>query len=267
MRRSAVGLALVEVVGALVLIKDSAAGPGLIPVVSLMSVGIWGIGRVARQRSMLAAQLEQRNEELARLRDARAALDVSGDRARLSAELDSLLDVRLEQLSRAAEDVPRDDPEATRLLLATIESDSRQVLVEMRDIVGQLRGGEVALSPAPSVAHLDALLARRSHADARLVVSGDPRGLPASVELSAYRVVEHVLEVLADEPSARIDVLMRFEDDALELTVTGPVLRGADVRGTVARARERVRLQHGSLSVKIARGRARVVAQMPVVTA
>ena len=69
----------------------------------------------------------------------------------------------------------------------------------MREIVGVLRGGEVALVPAPSVAHLDALLARRSHADARLVVSGDPRALPASVELSAYRVVEHLLGVLADE--------------------------------------------------------------------
>jgi signal transduction histidine kinase len=267
LRRSAMGLLLVEVLGALVLVHDSAAGPGLIPVVAPLTVGIWGIGRVARQRSVLAEELEARNEELSRLRDTRAALEVTGDRARLSEELDALLDVRLEQLSRAADGAPKDDPEATRVLLGTIESDSRGVLAEMREIVGVLRGGEVALAPAPSVAHLDALLARRSHADARLVVSGDPRALPASVELSAYRVVEHLLGVLADEPDTRIDVLMRFEDDALEITVTGPVLRGADVRGTVARARERVRLQEGSLVVKVARGRARAVAQMPVLTA
>jgi signal transduction histidine kinase len=265
-RRSALGLVAVELLGAAVLAHDSAAGPSLIPVVAVLSIGIWGIGRVARQRSVMAVELEQRNEELARLRDARAALEVSGDRARLSGELDSLLDVRLEQLSQVASGAPRSDPAATQALLATIETDSRRVLAEMRDIVGVLRGGEVALSPAPSVAHLDALLARRSHADARLAVSGDPRALPASVELSAYRVVEHLLGVLADEPDTRIDVLMRFDDDALEITVTGPVVRGADVRGTVARARERVRLQHGSLSVKVARGRARAVAQMPVVT-
>lgn len=266
-RRSALGLLAVEAVGVLVLVEDSAAGPGLIPVVAVMSVGIWGIGRVAHQRSVMAVELERHNEELAKLRDARATLEVSGDRARLSAELDELLDVRLEQLSHVATGAPQDDPEATRLLLATIESDSRRVLAEMRDIVGVLRGGEVALAPAPSVAHLDALLARRSHADARLTVSGDPRALPASVELSAYRVVEHLLGVLADEQDARIDVQMRFDTDALEITVTGPVLRGADVRGTVARARERVRLQDGSLSVKVARGRARAVAQMPVATA
>jgi signal transduction histidine kinase len=267
LRRSALGLLAVEVFGAVVLAHDSAAGPGLIPVVAVMSLGIWGIGRVAHQRSAMAAELRLRNEELGRLRDARATLEVSGDRARLSAELDQLLDVRLEQLSHVASGPPHSDPEQTQALLATIESDSRRVLAEMRDIVGVLRGGEVALAPAPSVAHLDALLARRSHADARLSVSGDARALPASVELSAYRIVEHLLGVLSDEPDTRIDVLMLFEDDALEITVTGPVVRGADVRGAVARARERVRLQHGSLSVKVARGRARAVAQMPVVTA
>jgi signal transduction histidine kinase len=264
-RRSLVGLALVEMLGALVLIHDSAAGPSLLPVVALISVGVWGIGRVARQRSAMAVELEERNEELGRLRDARAALEVTGDRARLSTELDALLDARLAQLSLDADESRGADPETTRRQLATIEADSRRILGEMREIVGVLRGGEVALAPAPSVAHLDALLARRSQADARLVVSGDPRGLPASVELSAYRVVEHLLGVLTDEPDARIDVAMRFEDDALEITVAGPVGRGADVRGAVARARERVRLQHGTLSVKVIRGRARAVALMPVV--
>ena len=266
-RRSLVGLVLVQAVGTLVLVRDSAAGPSLLPVVALISVGVWGIGRVARQRAALAVELEERNEELGHLRDARAALEVTGDRARLSTELDALLDERLAQLSHTADESHGNDPETTRRQLATIEADSRRILGEMREIVGVLRGGEVALAPAPSVAHLDALLARRSHADARLVVSGDPRALPASVELSAYRIVEHLLSVLTDEPEARIDVTMRFEETALEITVTGPVGRGADVRGAVARARERVRLQQGTLSVKVNRGRARAVALMPVVAA
>ena len=45
-------------------------------------------------------------------------------------------------------------------LLESIESRSRQTLDDMREIVGLLRGGDVALAPAPTVAHLDALLAR-----------------------------------------------------------------------------------------------------------
>jgi hypothetical protein len=131
----------------------------------------------------------------------------------------------------------------------------------MRDVVGRLRGAEVALSPAPSVAHLDALLARHG---ARLAVTGDPRALPASVELSAYRIVEHLLAALDRDPEQPVDVRMAFEDTTLEVTVTGRVSRGADIRDAIARARERARLQDGSLQVKLARGRARAVANFPV---
>ena len=151
--------------------------------------------------------------------------------------------------------------------MAGIEAESRQTLSEMRDIVGVLRGGEPSLAPAPSVAHLDALLARNGRSDARLVVSGSPRALPASVELSAYRIVEHLLGVLGDDSAGPVEVHVAFEDDALELRVSGPVHRGADVRGAVARARERARLQEGTLNFKLARGRARAVAQVPLVAA
>ena len=57
---------------------------------------------------------------------------------------------------------------------------------------------------------------------------------------------------------------MRFEDEALEIRVNGSVGRSADVRAAVARARERARLLGGSVDVKAARGRASVVAQLPV---
>jgi signal transduction histidine kinase len=258
------GLLLAEVLTALVLLRDSAAGPGLIPVAALLTAGAWAVGGVVRQRVGLAAELRLRNEELSRLRDARATMDVSHDRIRMSAELDALLDERLEHLSRAATTPTDGDAARTGALLATIEADSRRVLDQMRSIVGVLRGGEVAMAPAPSVAHLEALLSRRSRADTRLAVAGDPRSLPASVELSAYRVVEHVLGVLDDEPDTRIDVAMRFAPEALEITVSGPVHRGADVRAAIARARERTRLQHGTLTVKVTRGRARVRAQLPV---
>jgi hypothetical protein len=131
----------------------------------------------------------------------------------------------------------------------------------MRDVVGRLRGGEVALSPAPSVAHLDALLAQHG---TRLVVTGDPRALPASVELSAYRIVEHLLAVLDRDADPPVDVRMDFENGALDVSVSGRVSRGADVRDAIARARERARLQDGTLHVKLTRGRARAVAHFPV---
>jgi hypothetical protein len=265
-RRSLAGLAVAGGLAGLVLVRDSAAGPSLIPFVLVLSVAIWGIGRVARQRTELAEELQARTEELSVLRDRRAEVEVSDDRARMSLELDSLLHDRLGQLSRAAS--PSSGAmgaDAARALMAGIEAESRQTLSEMRDIVGVLRGGEPSLSPAPSVAHLDALLARNGRSDTRLVVSGSPRALPASVELSAYRIVEHLLGVLGDESASPVEVHVTFEDDALELRVSGPVHRGADVRGAVARARERARLQEGTLNFKVTRGRARAVAQVPLV--
>jgi hypothetical protein len=134
----------------------------------------------------------------------------------------------------------------------------------MREIVGLLRGADVALAPTPTVAHLDALLARQQTANSRLTVTGNPRSLPATVELSAYRIVEHLVTVLAGQADNPIDVAVRFADDALEIRVNGPVDKRADVKAAVARARERARLLGGSVTVKIARGRAGAVAQLPV---
>ena len=136
----------------------------------------------------------------------------------------------------------------------------------MRVLVGQLRGGEVALAPSPSVAHLDALLARHVHGGSRLQVCGDPRVLPASVELSAYRIVEHLVTALADKPSAPVAVTMTFTDDTLDILVAGSVPRGPELRGAVARARERALLHAGSLDLKVSRGRARVLAHLPVLS-
>jgi signal transduction histidine kinase len=267
-RRGLLGLALTALLACAVLVLDTAAGPELIPVALLILALLWGIGQVVRNRSSLAEELARRNQELRTLRDERTALEVADDRARVSQQLEAMLDERLRRLEAAATDgrhtdgAGLDDAERTRALLVTLENDSRRTLEDMRQIVGVLRGGEVSLAPTPSVAHLDALLAR--HVRTGLTVSGDPRVLSASVELSAYRIVEHLITALADAPDAPVSVMLRFAEDALEIRVSGPVPRGADLRAAVTRARERARLHAGSLEAKISRGRARVVAQLPV---
>jgi signal transduction histidine kinase len=261
------GLGLCVLLDTLVLMWDTSAGPGMIPVVALMQVGLYSVGRVVAHRARLAGELRQHNEDLRVLRDERAALEVSGDRAELSARLETLLEQRLSQLATAAEEgKAAADPAAMRALLVTLEDDSRKTLGDMREIVGQLRGGEVALAPAPSVAHLDALLARHVDGGSRLRVSGDPRVLPASVELSAYRIVEYLVSALADKPAAPVGVTMTFTDDALNILVAGSVPKGVDLRSAVARARERALLHAGSLDLKVSRGRAQVRAHLPVLS-
>lgn len=255
------GLVGVEVLAVAVLLDDAAAGVEILPPIAVMCAGGWWLARLARRRSALAQELHLRDEELRSLRDQRATMQVTGDRARLSGELDTLLDRRLAQLTTLAEAGAQvSSAAAAQALLSRIEDQGRQTLEEMRDVVGRLRGGDVALSPAPSVAHLDGLLTRHG---ARLAVKGDPRALPASVELSAYRIVEHLLSVLDRDPGAPVDVRMVFDEHALEVGVTGRVTRGADVRQAIARARERARLQDATLSVRVTRGRARAVAHFP----
>ena len=258
----AAGLSVV--LGFAVVAVDATTGPGVIGLVLPVILVIFGIGRAARHRVLLNRELKIRDAELRQLRDERASLAVSDDRAQLSQQLDGLLVERLARLSAAAESADGLDPAQARALLESIETGSRQTLDDMREIVGLLRGGDTALAPAPTVAHLDALLAQRRPERAHLTVAGSPRALPASVELTAYRIVEYLITALADHPDTPVAVALRFEDKALEIRVAGPVSKGAEVKELIARARERARLLGGTLDVKIARGQAGAVALLPV---
>src|SRR6476646_4345884 len=126
----------------------------------------------------------------------------------------------------------------------------------MRTVVGILRAdaGLDERSPQPTLVHLDALLLRARGSDARLTVEGSPRVLPAGVELSAYRIVEHLLAALGDAP---VEVRVRFGEDALELAVSGSARRPDP--GSIKRAQERVQLHRGTLSSTTRGGRAEAV--------
>jgi signal transduction histidine kinase len=243
---------------------DATTGPGVIGLVLPVILVVFGIGRAARHRALLKTELSARDAELRRLRDERAAIAVTDGRAQLSRQLDGLLAERLAQLTTVAESGGGLGPDQAKALLEEIETGSRDTLDDMREIVGLLRGGDAELAPTPTVAHLQALLTRREPAHARLTVTGNPRSLPASVELSAYRIVEHLLAALADQPDSPVAVALRFDEAALEIRVTGPVSKSAEVKEIIARAKERARVLGGTLDVKIARGQAGAVAQLPV---
>jgi signal transduction histidine kinase len=259
----ACGLSVVLTV--FVLVVDATTGPGAIILALPIVCIVFGVGLAARRRTALNRELASREAELRQLRDERAALDVADDRARLSRQLDGLLQERLADLTTAAESADGLPPAEAKAVLESIESDSRQTLDDMREIVGLLRGDDVAFAPTPTVAHLDTLLARLRTAHSQLVVTGDPRALPATVELSAYRIVEHLVTALADQADAPIVVSVRFEADALEIRVNGQVGEAAELKAAVARAKERAKLLGGSVDVKITKGRAGAVAQLPVV--
>src|SRR4051794_12723463 len=263
-RPALLGLALAE---ALVLVACLTDGPAGAPPEAMVFVGPfvlagWCGGRLVRSRGRMVGELEARTRELRRVRDERARMEVRTDRARLSSELDALLQRRLGELARLAGEGSRGTEAASTL--ARIEDESRSTLAEMRALVGVLRDDDDApTEPSPALTHLEALLVGAKGNGARLTVEGSPRALPAGVELSAYRVVEHLLGAVRDAPG--VEVAVRFGDDALDVRVAGPQRR--DAARAIERARERVRLHEGTLQATTRSGRTEAVASLPIYAA
>jgi signal transduction histidine kinase len=267
-RQALAGLALALAGVTVMMLGDGAVGPGNMPFFLPLTAAVWALGRLVHSRSVLVEELQARTSELRRMRDDRARLEVATDRARLSGELDRLLQRRLGELGTLARAGEGElDPDGAEALLQAIEHRSRRTLDEMRAVVGALReeGGAAPTAPARALEHLEGLLRRAAGAPVALEIEGSPRVLPAGVELSAYRVVEQLLTVLDAADDLRVRVA--FADDALELAVTGPLRRRTDAGPALDRARERVELHRGTFHATTRRGRAEAIAHLPVALA
>lgn len=226
-------------------------------VAAAISAAVFAIGRVVHSRRVLSVQLAARTDELRAARDERAQMEVATERERVSSELEGLLQRRLGELAALAE-AGADDPDPAARLTA-IEHASRETLAQMRKLTGVLRDSEPSpTSPQPTLTHLESVLARRPGTQLR--VQGSPRTLPPAVELTAFRVLEHLLEAMANAPG--VEVCVRFGDDALELDLSGPAQRSATA--ALERARERVRLHDGTLQTSVRRGHAHAHVSLPV---
>jgi len=146
-------------------------------------------------------------------------------------------------------------PGDARTALGAIQATSRETLYEMRQMLGALRqadegearesavspgsgagGGSGAsagrgagsgegapLFPAPGLADLDRLVSRTAGAGVLVDVKrlGQPRDLPASIDLSAYRIVQEALtNVVKHAQTSSCQVLIGYGDDELTIEVT-----------------------------------------------
>jgi signal transduction histidine kinase len=84
-------------------------------------------------------------------------------------------------------------------------------------------GPGAPLFPAPGLADLDRLVARTAGAGVRVDVTrfGQPRDLPASIDLSAYRIIQEALtNVVKHARTGSCRVLLGYRDDELTIEVT-----------------------------------------------
>jgi signal transduction histidine kinase len=233
----------------------------------LVFATVWLIGNNLRTRRAYLAQLDERAMLLEREREEQAARAVAEERSRIARELHDVVahhvSVMVVQAAGARRVLDRDPAEAAEAL-AAVEDTGRQALVEMRRMVGVLRAGrwEDSRSPLPGLDRLDELLTqvREAGLPVELLVEGEPRSLPAGVDLSAYRIVQEALTNSlrhAGRATSRVrlhygpgDLAITIADDgrgALATTRGPGAHRGYDRGHGLVGMRERVALFGGRL--------------------
>ncbi|MFJ8625201.1 sensor histidine kinase [Kitasatospora sp. NPDC093550] len=149
-------------------------------------------------------------------------------------------------------------PAETRAALNAIEATSRETLAGLRRMLGALRAGEPESAPlevAPGLAELDRLVERGAGAGVRVAVtrSGEPRPLPADVDLAAFRIVqEAVTNVVKHSGTRDCHVTVDHRPGELAVTVVdlgaGPTGATPGTGYGIAGMRERVALLHGEFT-------------------
>jgi signal transduction histidine kinase len=201
---------------------------------------------------------QERVAEAAQLREEETRRRVSDERLRIARELHDVIAHNISLINvQAATTLHRLDgasgpaPEA----LATIKRVSQETLVEMRSVLGALRHVDEAAprAPLPTLSRLDELVERAHGAgvSADVAIEGEPRPLPAAVDLAAYRVAQEALTNVARHAtttSATVRVAYRPDDLVVEVDDDGTppsvVVAGNGITGM----RERAGALGGTLS-------------------
>jgi signal transduction histidine kinase len=194
---------------------------------SLGLAGAWVLGDRARVQRALAAELSDRAVRLEREREGEARRAVASERARIARELHDVVAHHVSMMVVQAEAGPlavERDPARAAGAFAAIAATGRQALVEMRRLLGVLRGDGQApsLAPQPGLDQVPSLVEQvgRAGLEVELVVEGEKAPLPAGVELSAYRIVQEALtNAVRHAGPGRARVLVRYGERDLELTV------------------------------------------------
>jgi signal transduction histidine kinase len=254
--------------------------------VSLALAGAWLLGDRARVQRALAAELQERAARLERERADEARQAVASERARIARELHDVVAHHVSMMVVQAEAGPvavEHDPARAAGAFEAIAATGRQALVEMRRLLGMLRGDEEqapSLAPQPGLAEVPSLVEQVGRAGLRveLVVEGTKAALPPGIDLSAYRIIQEALtNAVRHGGDGQARVLVRYDEHDLELQIHNegrpaggngsPVERSPEgVRGRgLLGMKERVNLFGGELRAGPGpNGGFTVVARLPI---
>jgi signal transduction histidine kinase len=200
----------------------------------------------------IARSKRERHLELQRAEREKARAQAGQERLLIARELHDVLAHNVSLINvqaGVALHLLDEQPDRARPALEAIKEASSETLREMRSVLDILRkpGEQPPRSPTAGVAGLDELVSRTQAAgisvDTR--VSGDPRGLPASVDLAVYRIVQEALTNVARHAHPAVaSVSLAYADDSIEVVVEDDGLRAGESNGSggsgIAGMRERV---------------------------
>ncbi len=186
----------------------------------------WAVAWAVRAYRMTAARAERRAELFAADRDARAREAVADERARLARELHDSVGHALNVVvlhAGAARRVLEKKPALAGEALVSIETAGRQALADIERMLGILRAEEdVSMESAPGVERIPALVqqVRGAGLPVELALEPGPGDLPASIDLTTYRIVQEALtNVLKHAGRARAWVDVGCREGMLFVTV------------------------------------------------
>jgi signal transduction histidine kinase len=264
--RRALLAAVITAAGITIYFATDRAEPGLTAAVTTSATyaAAWGLGVYVHNRREYLNVVEERTTLLEREREVRSREAVAEERARIARELHDMVGHALSLIviqSGGAQRVLQSKPELVGDTLASIEATGRQALTDMERMLGMLRtteASEATLSPQAGLGDVEALAAHVSEAGlpVKVAVEGPPVPLPASVDLSAYRIIQEALtNALKHAGAAEAGVNIRYGIESLELVIVdngrGVSAGGADHhegggRGLIG-MKERVALFGGEL--------------------
>ncbi|MBP2323129.1 signal transduction histidine kinase [Kibdelosporangium banguiense] len=212
-----------------VLTNERSAAAVLVWVLIMLAVVV--LGENARVRRRYLAEIERRMLAAEKSREEEAHRRAGEERMRIAREIHDItshtISVIAIQASVAAEsmkDYP-DCPEQAYTAMTTIRKASKEALSELRATIGVLRDtGDPSgpRNPPSGLAQLDDLIASTMDAGlpADLMVSGEPRPLPAVVDLTAYRIVQESLtNALRHAQASCVRVGVDYRPDGIELVI------------------------------------------------
>jgi signal transduction histidine kinase len=232
-------------------------------VIALILVLAPVLGEYLRTRRRLVEELEERARRIdddrhRAVHDARVA-----ERTRVARELHDVVAHHVTMMvvqAEAAASVPAMSDAVRQEACDELAKSGREALAELRRMLGILRSDadDVLTAPQPGLDRIDDLLAtvRSAGVAVDLTVEGEPRPLPAAVDLAAYRVAQEALTNVvkhAGVDGARLTIAYRDGEVAVAVEDDGP---GAGSSGSADSAagmgltglRERVALLGGTLS-------------------